>query len=150
MFLETSFIAMNLPLAAALGLLKPARALADWPADAFSATALEDALGKLFGDSALVADDAVEIKANDIAEDGSTVPVTVRSRIPHTRSITILSEKNPNPAVVRFGIGPRVEAYVNTRIKMGGTGDLIAVAEADGRYYIARRGVRVTAGGCGG
>ena len=148
-FLETTLVAVNLPLALALGLLRPGRALAGWPADAFSATALDEALGKLVGDSPLTPSEAIEIKARDIVEDGSSVPVTIRSGLPGTRSIALLSEKNPNPAVARFTISPRVEAQVSTRIKMGGTGDLVAVAEAEGRYYVARRRVKVTVGGCG-
>ncbi len=149
-FLEATLMAMNIPLALTLGLLQPIRALAGWPSDAFFATALDDALSKLIGESPLTPSDAVEIQARDIAEDGSSVPVTAHSRLPGTRSITLLSEKNPNPAVAQFLISPRVEAVVSTRIKMGGTGDIVAVAEAEGRYYVARKRVRVTAGGCGG
>ena len=150
MFLGTTLVALNIPLALTLGLLKPTRALAGWPTDAFFATAIDEALSKLLGGSALTPSDAIEIQARDIAEDGSSVPVTIRSRMPGTRSITLLSEKNPNPVVARFTISPRVEALVDTRIKMGGTGELIAVAEADGGYYVARKRVKVTAGGCAG
>ncbi len=148
-FLGTTLTAMNIPLALTLGLLQPPTVLAGWPTDAFYATTLDDALSKLLGGSSLTPSDAIEIQARDIAEDGSSVPVAVRSRIPGTRSITLLSEKNPNPAIARFTISPRVEALVSTRIKMGGTGDLVAVAEADGRYYVVRKSVKVTAGGCG-
>ena len=147
-FLGTTLTAMNIPLTLTLGLLQPTRALADWPTDAFFATALDDALSKLFDDNSLTPSDAIEIQARDIAEDGSSVPVTILSRIPGTKSITLLSEKNPNPAVARFTFSSRVDALVSTRIKMGGTGNLVAVAEADGRYYVARKGVKVTAGGC--
>ena len=149
LFLGTTLLAVNMPLALTLGLLRPSRALAGWPGDAFSATALDEALGKLIGDNPLTPSDAIEIQARDIVEDGASVPVTLRSGLPGTRSITLLSEKNPNPAVARFTISPQVEAHVSTRIKMGGTGDLVAVAEAQGRYYVARRRVKVTIGGCG-
>ncbi len=149
LFLGTSLMAVNMPLALTLGLVQPRRAPADWPEDAFSARALDEALGRLIGDSPLTPSDAVEIEARDIAEDGSSVPVTIRSRLPGTRSITLLSEKNPNPAVARFTISARVEAFVSTRIKMGGTGDIVALAEAGRRYYVARKRVKVTAGGCG-
>lgn len=149
-FLGTTLTAMNIPLALTLGLLQPTRALAGWPTDAFHSTALDDALSKLSGGSSITPSDAIDIQARDIAEDGSSVPVTIRSRIPGTQSITLLSEKNPNPAVARFTISSRVEALVDTRVKMGGTGDLVAVAEADGRYYVARKRVKVTAGGCAG
>ena len=149
-FLGSALTALNLPLALTFGLLRPTRALAEWPGDVFFATSLDDAIDKVSGGSPLTPSDAVEIQARDIAEDGSSVPVTIRSRIPGTRSITLLSEKNPNPAVARFALSSRVEARVDTRIRMGGTGELIAVAEADGRYYVARKPVKVTAGGCAG
>lgn len=144
-FLQNLFVAMNMPLV----LLLSVSALASWPTEAFFATTLDDALSKLVGGDTLTPNDAVEIQAKEIAKDGSSVPVTIFSRIPGTRSITLLSEKNPNPAVARFTITPRIEASVSTRIKMGGTGDLVVVVEADGRYYMARKRVKVTAGGCG-
>ena len=149
-FLRTTVMAMHIPPALSLGLLKSNKVQAAWPSDAFHSTKLEDALVKLFGPPPLTPSDAIEIQARDIAEDGSSVPVGIRSRIPGTRSITLLSEKNPNPAVARFTVSPRVEAFVNTRIKMGGTGHLIAVAEADGRHYVAKKSIRVTTGGCAG
>lgn len=149
-FLRTTVTAMHMPLALSLGLLKSNKVLATWPSDAFHSTKLEDALTRLFGPTPLTPSDAVEIQARNIAEDGSSVPVGIRSRIPGTRSITLLSEKNPKPAVARFTVGPRVEAFVNTRIKMGGTGHLIAVAEAEGRHYVAKKSIKVTAGGCAG
>ncbi len=150
MFLRTAVTAMPIPLALSLGLLKSNRVLAGWPSEAFHSTRLDDALARLFGPNSLTPSDAIEIQARDIAEDGSSVPVGIRCQIPRTRSITLLSEKNPNPAVARFALSSRVEARVDTRIKMGGTGELIAVAEADGRYYVARKPVKVTAGGCAG
>jgi len=148
-FLQNLLLATSAPLSLSLGLLLPARALASWPTEAFFATTLDDAFSKLFGGNTPTPNDAIEIQAKEIAEDGSSVPVTIVSHIPGTRSITLLSEKDPNPAVARFNLTSRVEASVRTRIKMGGTGDLVAVVEADGRFYIARKKVKVTAGGCG-
>ena len=149
-FLGTAVLTVNLPLALTLGLLKPARVLAEWPADAFHATNLDVALGKLFQESKLEPTDAITIDAPDIAEDGSQVPVRIRSRIPNTSSITLLSEKNPNPVVARFEIAPKLDPFVNTRIRMGASGKLFAVANVDGKYFVATRSVKVTAGGCGG
>ena len=40
--------------------------------------------------------------------------------------------------------------YASTRIKMGKSGDVIAVVKADGKLYTAKKGVKVTIGGCGG
>ena len=59
-FVGTTLMAVNLPLALTLGLLKPSGTLAAWPADAFSATALEEALCKLIGDSNRGEDGSIE------------------------------------------------------------------------------------------
>lgn len=147
-FLGTVLTTLNLPLALSLGLLQPTGVLAAWPAAAFSATTLEDALSEITGGRPTTPSDAVEILASDTAEDGSSVPVSVNSRIPGTRSITLLSEKNPNPTVARFIISPQVEATVDIRIKMGGSGELVAVVESADGYYITRKRINVSADGC--
>ncbi|MGB7552589.1 MAG: hypothetical protein WBM15_13645, partial [Chromatiaceae bacterium] len=56
---------------AAAGLVLPRLAMAAWPADAFHATTLDDALTKVFGSSALEASDKVVLKAPGIAENGA-------------------------------------------------------------------------------
>jgi len=39
---------------------------------------------------------------------------------------------------------------VQTRVKMGQTSDVYAVVKADGKFYMAKKEVKVTLGGCGG
>jgi len=41
-------------------------------------------------------------------------------------------------------------AEVKTRVKMGKTSDVIVVAKADGKLYMAKKETKVTLGGCGG
>ena len=130
------------------GLLIPGRVVAQWPADAFFAQKLDEAMTVLTGGSAVAPSSGIEILAKAIAEDGSTVPVAIRSHLANTRTIAVLSEKNPNPAVARYRIGPGLEPYVSTRIKMGGTGDVIALVETDEGFFSARKRIQVTAGGC--
>ncbi len=62
----------------------------------------------------------------------------------------MIAEKNPSPLAAVFNMGPGAEGYVSTRIKMGKTGDVVAVVKAGGKLYAARKGVKVTIGGCGG
>ena len=149
LFLKSATAATQLTVALALGLLRPVRVLAEWPADGFHATTLGDAITGMTGGAPTTPSAAVEIEANNIAENGASVPVGVRSRLAGTRSIVILSENNPNPAVARFTLNPRMEPSVNTRIKMGATGDVVALVQADGGFYTARKRIQVTAGGCG-
>jgi sulfur-oxidizing protein SoxY len=52
--------------------------------------------------------------------------------------------------VASFNLSEGSKAYVSTRIKMGKTSDVIALVEANGKVYAARKNVKVTIGGCGG
>lgn len=137
--------------AAGLGLLPSRLALAAWPEEAFKSTSMDDALTKVFGSTALEASDKVVLKAPSIAENGAVVPITISAEQLHNvESISIFSEKNPTPFVARFNLKPGCVADVSTRVKMGESGDVIAVVKADGKLYSARTNVKVTVGGCGG
>jgi sulfur-oxidizing protein SoxY len=37
-----------------------------------------------------------------------------------------------------------------TRVKMGQTSHVVALVKADGKFFFARREIKVTLGGCGG
>ena len=41
-------------------------------------------------------------------------------------------------------------ADVQTRVKMGQTSDVYAVVKANGKFFIAKKEIKVTLGGCGG
>ncbi|NCV32787.1 MAG: thiosulfate oxidation carrier protein SoxY, partial [Betaproteobacteria bacterium] len=41
-------------------------------------------------------------------------------------------------------------AEVNMRVKMGQSSDVFAIVRADGKYYMAKKEIKVTLGGCGG
>ena len=83
---------------AAAGLILPRLAMAAWPAEAFHATTLDDALTKVFGSNALEASDKVVLKAPGIAENGAVVPISINAeQLENVESISIFSEKNPRP-----------------------------------------------------
>lgn len=147
-FLGATLAAAECALLAGAGLLKPQRALAAWPAAAFNAETLDAALRALSGGAPISDSDAIVLQAPEQAADGRTVPVDVISNIPGTRSIALLSEKNPFPALSRFELTPAVSPSLSARIKMGGTGKVVALVEADGRYYSTSRRVEVAVGGC--
>jgi sulfur-oxidizing protein SoxY len=91
----------------------------------------------------------IVITAPDIAENGAVVPIAVSSKLPDTQQISILAEKNPFPLAATFDVSSGGEGYVSTRIKMGQTSDVWAVVKAGGKYYTARKEVKITVGGCG-
>lgn len=91
----------------------------------------------------------IELIAPDIAENGAVVPIGVISEVPGTETITLLVANNPNMAAARFAFPEGTLPEVQTRLKMSETSNVIAVVEAEGRFYMTRKEVRVTIGGCG-
>lgn len=149
-FLKGSVAAGALGAAVGTGLLTPQAVLAaTWPKEAFGAKKIDEAIGALMGSPTTEATDKIEIKAPDIAENGAVVPVTVSTDMA-AESIAIIAEQNPAPLAAVFNLGPGALGDVSTRIKMGKTGDVVAVVKAGGKLYANRKGVKVTIGGCGG
>jgi sulfur-oxidizing protein SoxY len=148
-FLKGSMAASAVGVALGAGLLTPQAVLAAWPKGAFEAKKVDDAINALMGAPSTEASDQIEIKAPDIAENGAVVPVTVTTAMA-AESIAIIAEQNPSPLAAAFTMGPGAMGDVSTRIKMGKTGDVIAVVKAGGKLYANRKGVKVTIGGCGG
>jgi sulfur-oxidizing protein SoxY len=137
-------------LAASAGLLVPGRVLAaQWNKGAFESKSIADAL-KGLGTAEVATSKDILIKAPDIAENGSMIPVEVTSQIDGTQSISILSEKNPLPLLAVFEFTDGAQGYVSTRIKMGETSNVRVVVKAGGKYYSAAKEIKVTIGGCGG
>jgi sulfur-oxidizing protein SoxY len=136
-------------LLAAAGLL-PATAHAAWPKAAFDAKTMADA-AKAFGGSAPAESKDVTITGPDIAENGAVVPVGCSTTLPGARRMMILVEKNPSVLAAAFDVTDAVDASFNTRVKMGQSSNVYAVAMmGDGRVLYAGKEIKVTLGGCGG
>ena len=139
-----------LALLVAAGLVRPGDVLAaDWNEAAFSVKTLPEALRAL-GAQNPSASDAIMIKAPEIAENGAVVPVAIESKLAGTQSIAILIEKNPQPLTASFDIPAGTEPNVATRVKMGESSDVYALVKADGKFYFAKKEIKITLGGCGG
>jgi sulfur-oxidizing protein SoxY len=121
---------------------------ATWNKAAFESKAIADTLKSLGAGTPAESRD-IAITAPDIAENGAVVPIAVTSRIPGTQQISIIAEKNPFPLAATFDVANGGEGYVSTRIKMGQTSDVWAVVKADGKFYAAKKEVKITVGGCG-
>jgi sulfur-oxidizing protein SoxY len=137
-----------LAVAATAGLLKAGQGWAAWNKAGFESKAIADILKSLGATGATESKD-ITITAPDIAENGAVVPVAVISKIPNTQQISIVAEKNPFPLAATFDVAGGGEGYVSTRLKMGQTSDVWAVVRAGGRYYVAKKEVKITVGGCG-
>ena len=148
-FLKLTGGAGALAAALATGLVSSGRVLAaNWNKAGFDSKALADVMKSLGAASATESKDII-ITAPDIAENGAVVPVAVTSKLPNTQQISIVAEKNPFPLAATFDISGGSEGYVSARIKMGQTSDVWAVVKAGGKYYTARKEVKITVGGCG-
>lgn len=132
----------------AAGVIRPGEAMAQG-GDAFAMKSLTEALNAL-GAKSPAASDAIIIKAPAIAENGAVVPVAVESKIPGTEYIALLVEKNPTPLAASFGVPAGTAGSVSTRVKMGQTSDVYALVKADGKFFVAKKEIKITLGGCGG
>ena len=136
-------------LLAAAGLLPPA-AQAAYNASAFEIKTMAE-LVKVLGGSAPVESKDVTITAPDIAENGAVVPVAVATALPGAKRLMVLVEKNPSVLTALFDVSDSVDANFSTRVKMGQSSNVFAVAMmADGKVLFAQKEVKVTLGGCGG
>jgi sulfur-oxidizing protein SoxY len=71
--------------------------------------------------------------------------------LPGARRMMILVEKNPSVLAAAFDVTDAVDASFNTRVKMGQSSNVYAVAMmGDGRVLYAGKEIKVTLGGCGG
>jgi sulfur-oxidizing protein SoxY len=136
-------------LLASAGLL-PTAAQAAWSQAAFDAKTLADML-KALGAGAPVESKDVTLTGPDIAENGAVVPVGAASSAAGVKRLALLVEKNPNILAALFDVSDAMEPSVSTRVKMGQTSQVYAVALlADGRALFAQKEIKVTLGGCGG
>lgn len=103
------------------------------------------------------AEGKVTLDLPEIAENGNTVPLSVKVESPMTKDnyvkrVLIAADGNPRPEVVTLNFSPMSgSAEASTRMRLAKTQNIIAVAEmSDGSYTMAKREVKVTIGGCGG
>ncbi|HSN19966.1 MAG TPA: thiosulfate oxidation carrier protein SoxY [Usitatibacter sp.] len=97
----------------------------------------------------------IEISLPPIAENGHSVPFTVKvpspmSETDHVSAIHVIAERNPRPAVATFHLGPwSGRAELSTRIRLAGTQKVTVVAALSGnRFRIARKEVVVESAAC--
>ena len=108
-------------------------------------------MAKAFGGTAPVESKDVMIEGPDIAENGAVVPVGAASTLPGVTRLMLLVEKNPSALAASFDVTDKVDASFKTRVKMGQSSNVYAVAMmADGKVLFAQKEIKVTLGGCGG
>jgi sulfur-oxidizing protein SoxY len=115
---------------------------------------MDEAIHSLLGD-AKVTPGKVKIELPPIVENGNTVSLTVSVDSPmteaqHVTGIHLFNEKNPQPYIAAFHLGPRAgKAAVSTRIRLADSQRVIAIARlSDGSFWSASTDVIVTLAAC--
>ena len=97
----------------------------------------------------------IKIDVPPLVENGNTVPLTVSVESPvsatdFVKTIAVFNEKNPQPNVAVFHLGPRAgRASVSTRMRLATSQNLIPVAElSDGTFWSDKVEVIVTLAAC--
>ena len=117
---------------------------------AMLASAIQNVTG-----GAVVRTGKVKLDIPPLVENGNTVPMTVSVAHPmapedHVRSIHVFNEKNPQPNIGNFVLGPRAgRAQVSTRIRLADSQKITAIAHlADGSFWSASVDIVVTLAAC--
>ena len=123
------------------------------PADATPAT-LAAAIRGVVG-PAVVRTGKIKLDIPPLVENGNTVPMTVSVSSPmtaedHVKSIHVFNEKNPQPNIGNFYLGPQAgRAQISTRIRLADTQKIVAIAKlSDGSFWSATVEVVVTLAAC--
>ncbi|SHJ82687.1 sulfur-oxidizing protein SoxY [Bradyrhizobium lablabi] len=117
---------------------------------AMLASAIRNVVG-----AAVVQPGKVKLDIPPLVENGNTVPITVSVSNPMTpddyvRSIHVFNEKNPQPNVGNFYLGPRAgRAQISTRIRLADSQKIVAIAHlSDGSFWSVSADVVVTLAAC--
>ena len=140
-------------LAMGAGAVSAATLVASGPAEATPAM-LTEAIRNVVGE-APVRQGKVKLDLPPIVENGNAVSLTVTVESPmtpadHVKAIHIFNEKNPQPNVAAFHLGPRAgRASVSTRIRLADTQKVVAIAElSDGSFWSDSVNAVVTLAAC--
>jgi len=117
---------------------------------AMLATAIRNVVGE-----APVRTGKVKLDVPPLVENGNTVPMAVSVSNPMTsddyvRSIHVFNEKNPQPNIGNFYLGPHAgRAQISTRIRLADSQKIVAIARlSDGSFWSASVDVVVTLAAC--
>jgi sulfur-oxidizing protein SoxY len=112
------------------------------------------AIRQVVGDAAVKAG-KVKLDVPPLVENGNTVPMTVSVDSPmtpdnHVKSIHVFNEKNPQPNVGNFYLGPNAgRAQVSTRIRLADSQKITAIAKlSDGTFWSASVDIIVKLAAC--
>jgi sulfur-oxidizing protein SoxY len=113
-------------------------------------------INKLYGDKKFESS-KIKLDVPEIAENGLVVPVSVDVESPMTdqdfvKAVHVFADGNPLPGIVSYKFTPACgKASASTRMRLAQTQNIVCIAEmSNGNLHMAKAGVKVTIGGCGG
>ena len=137
-------VAASLGLAAVIK-VEPARA---------TPSEMQEAIRKTIG-AGRVTPGKVKLELPPLIENGNAVPLTISVDSPmteaqHVRAVHVFTEKNPQPYVVTFHLGPRAgRARVATRMRLADSQNVVAICElSDGSFWSDSVSIVVTLAAC--
>jgi sulfur-oxidizing protein SoxY len=114
------------------------------------AAAIKEVVG-----GAMIREGKVKLDLPPLVENGNAVPMTITVDSPmtaadHVKSIHVFNEKNPQPYVATFHLGPRAgKAHVSTRVRLADSQKVVAIAEmSDGSFWSDSVNMIVTLAAC--
>ena len=114
------------------------------------AAAIREVVGE-----APVREGKVTLELPPLVENGNAVPMTVTVESPmtaadHVKRIHVFNEKNPQPYIATFHLGPRAgKAKISTRVRLADSQTVVAIAElSDGSFWSASAEMIVTLAAC--
>jgi sulfur-oxidizing protein SoxY len=97
----------------------------------------------------------VKLDVPPLVENGNTVPMTVSVSSPmlpddYVKSIHVFNEKNPQPNIGNFYLGPRAgRAQISTRIRLADSQKVVAIARlSDDTFWSTSVDIVVTLAAC--
>lgn len=115
---------------------------------------MREAIRRVVG-SATVHPGKVTLDLPPLIENGNAVPLTVTVASPmttadHVRAVHVFTQKNPQPNVASFHLGPRAgRARVATRVRLADSQTVVAIGElSDGTFWSDSADVVVTLAAC--
>jgi sulfur-oxidizing protein SoxY len=119
-----------------------------------TADSMAAAIREVVGE-ATVSEGKVKLELPPLIENGNAVPLTVSvesamTDADHVKAIHLFNEKNPQPNVASFHLGPRAgRPKISTRIRLADSQKVIAIAQmSDGSFWSDSVDVVVTLAAC--
>jgi len=121
---------------------------------AASPESMDAAIRKLTG-GAKITEGRIKLDIPPLVENGNTVAMSVTVDSPmtaanHVEAIHIFNERNPQPYVMAFHLGPRAgKADISARIRLSDSQNVVAIARmSDGTFWSHTVSVIVTLAAC--